>query len=483
MLGHRVRSWCRVGSGEAEVPATPTPLGARMRRPVGVTRLKRGPSPGAGPSTTPSSYAMPNPMSSLYLSRIRNGFAPAALVVVLAVLPADAAAQRTLSHALEDAEVGRALDYLSSQRRATAEYLVHIGGIISPSGAEHDRAQAVAERMRAIGLDSVRVTASPNAIGVIPGRSGRALVFVSTLDDLATVAEHQRAANGPPRIDGTRVVGPGTNTSLTTAALLAAAEAYLESDLAPEHDLVFAAVAQEETGLKGMKALYADYRERAVAFVDVLGDGHSISYGALGIHWWRVVAEGPPGHTLGGGLPNVNQALARAADRILSLPAAANRDASRTRLNVAMLQSGAVFNHKPDSGWISVDIRSMEADVIDEIEGQVRHILDEVQRETSISLRMEPFQLTPGGRIPGARESTLVTTAEAISQHLGYEPQMSESGSANLNVAIGAGSPAIGLGGSRGGDRGQPSEWADIDGMMRTAQHVLLLAATLGGRG
>jgi len=397
-------------------------------------------------------------------------------------LPCDGAAQSTLDQALETSEVQAALRYLSAERQATAEYLAHIGGIISPSGAEHDRAGAVAERMRAIGLDSVRVTESPNAIGVIPGRSGRALVFVSTLDDLATVAEHQRAASRPPRIEGTRVVGPGTNTSLTTAAILAAAQAYLESGLVPEHDLVFAAVAQEETGLKGMKALYEDYRDRAFAFVDVLCDGHSISFGALGIHWWRVIAEGPPGHTLGGGLPNVNQALARTADRILSLPAAASTDESRTRLNVAMLQSGAVFNHKPDSGWISVDIRSMEADVIDAIEGQVRRIIEEVQGETSIALRMEPFQLTPGGRIPGARESELVTTAQAVSRHLGYEPQMSESGSANLNVAIGAGSPAIGLGGSRGGDRGQPSEWADIDGMMRTAQHVLLLSATLGGR-
>ena len=72
-------------------------------------------------------------------------------------------------------------------------------------------------------------------------------------------------------------------------------------------------------------------------------------------------------------------------------------------------------------------------------------------------------------------------TARAISEHLGYAPQMSESGSANLNVAIGAGTSAIGLGGSRGGDRALPTEWADIDGMMRTAQHVLLLATVLGG--
>ena len=244
---------------------------------------------------------------------------------------------------------------------------------------------------------------------------------------------------------------------------------------------MFAAVAQEETGLRGMKALYEEYRDRADAFVDVLGDGHSISYGALGIHWGRVVAEGPPGHTLGGGMPNLNQAIGRAVDRILSLPAASNTDEARTRLNISMLQSGSVFNHKPATGWFSLDIRSMEAAVIEQIEADVRTILADVSAETGIGLNMEPFQITPGGRIPGALESRLVRTARDVSRHLGYEATMSESGSANLNVAIGAGTRAIGLGGSRGGDRGLVTEWADVDGMMRTAKHVLLLAVVLGG--
>ncbi len=371
---------------------------------------------------------------------------------------------------------------LAAARSGYAAYLAQLGGIISPSGEEFERAEAVAAKMREIGLDSVRVTDSPNVIGVIPGRSGRAIVFVSTLADLATVAEHQRAANRPVlEVSVDRVTGPGANTSLTTAAILAAAEGYLSADLQPEHDLVFAAVAEEETGLRGMKALYADYGARAQAFVDVLGDGQSISYGALGIHWWRVVAEGPPGHTLSGGMPNVNQAIGRAVDRILSLPAASSTDETRTRLNVSILESGAVFNHKPASGWFSVDIRSMEADIIEQIEGEVREIVATVATETGIDLRLEPFQLTPGGRIPGAVDSPLVKTAQAISRHLGHEPTLSESGSSNLNVAIAAGTPAIGLGGSGGGERGLATEWADVHVMMRTAHHVLPLAVVLGG--
>ena len=391
-----------------------------------------------------------------------------------------AQAPRALSEALEDRGVRGALEHVANTDR-TARFLAEIGAIVSPSGQELDRAEAVGRRMREIGLSDVEVDGTPNAVGIIPGRSGRALVFVSTLDDLATVAEHQRAASGQPRVEGDRVVGPGTNTSLTTAAMMAAAEAIVRSGLRPEHDLVFAAVAQEETGLVGMKDVYAEYRDRAVGFVDVLGEGGSISYGAINIHWGKVVASGPGGHSLGGGLPNVNQGIGRAVDRILQLHQPAMHTDSRTVANISMLNSGAVYNHKPETGWFSLDLRPMEAFLVEEMEADVRSILEEVFGETGITFEMEPFHLTPGGQIPGARESDLVVSAEAISRHLGLEPRLSNMGSSNMNVAIGNGTSAIGISGSRGGQRGFPDEWANIPAMMRTAKHIVLLSSTVGG--
>ena len=50
-----------------------------------------------------------------------------------------------------------------------------------------------------------------------------------------------------------------------------------------------------------------------------------------------------------------------------------------------------------------------------------------------------------------------------------------------MNIAIGNGTLAIGLGGSRGGKRAEAGEWANIPAMLRTATHVVLLAATIGG--
>jgi len=381
---------------------------------------------------------------------------------------------RPLPQALADPAVKKALALVDGSTEWTARLLVRLGGIVSPSGHEQARADATAAVMREIGLQHVDVDAAPNAIGLIPGRSDRAIVFVSTLDDLGPVAEFQRAAGHPPQIHGDQVVGPGTNTSSTTAAMLAAARALVSSGITPEHELVFAAVAQEETGMSGMKALYARYRDRADAFVDILGDGRSISYGAITIHWWKVVAHGPAGHTLNGGVPNVNQGIGRAVDRILQIPQA---PAERTVVNVSILQSGSVFNHKPDTGWFSLDVRSLDAARVDAMETSIRTILEDVTKETTITFSLEPYQMTPGGQIPGARESALVTTSEAIAKYLGLTPAMGNAGSSNMNVAIGVGTLAIGIGGDRGAARGEAGEFADVPAMMRTAKHVLLLAA------
>jgi acetylornithine deacetylase/succinyl-diaminopimelate desuccinylase-like protein len=215
-----------------------------------------------------------------------------------------------------------------------------------------------------------------------------------------------------------------------------------------------------------------------VAFIDVLGEGSSLSYGALGIHWWRVHANGPAGHTLNGGLPNINQAIGRAVDRILQIPDPALYDDRRTRLNVAILSSGAVFNHKPETGWFSLDVRSLDPQHIDSMERQTRAILTQVTQELGIGFEIESVSKTPPGQIPGALDSTLVQNSIAISNYLGTDPTLSNAGSANLNIAIAGGTLSIAISSERGGQRGFADEWADIEVLQRTAKNVFLTAIT-----
>ncbi len=373
------------------------------------------------------------------------------------------------------------LEFISKNQEKYNQWLVEIGGIISPSGKEQGRAASVASKMKAIGLQDVIVDDEPNAIGIIPGEIDSAIVFISTLDDLAGVAEHQKAQNAPPIVEGNRVIGPGTNTSSITISILAAAEAIIKQSIKPYYTLVFAAVAQEETGLVGMKSVFNDYKDQSILFVDVLGDGHRLSYGALGIHWWKVFANGPAGHTLRSGWPgqpHVNQAIGRAVDRILTLPQPNETRERVTRINVGMIESGNVFNHKPERGYFTLDIRSLDENIILDIEADVRKILDGVEAETGVTFELEPFQIMPGGQIEGFENGRLLGKAKAISSFLGYEADLSNAGSSNMNVALSQGKKAIGLGGSRGGNRGFPDEYADSDAMIRSAQHVFLIGTS-----
>lgn len=389
---------------------------------------------------------------------------------------------QAIIQSFDNKQTASSIKFLEKNRDQYINWLIEIGQIISPSGQEQQRAKAVGEIMKKIGLKNVSVDEMPNAVGILPGRSEQCIVFVSTLDDLAGVAEHQRNTNKPPYVDGNKVIGPGTNTSSITVSMLAAAEAMIQSKQTPEYTLVFAAVAQEETGLKGMKYLFDQYKDKAIVFVDILGDGRSISYGALGIHWWKIIASGPPGHTLQTGMPhqpNVNQGIGRAVDRILQLPQPLQYNDLRTRINVGMIQSGNVFNHKPDTGFFSLDIRSLDEKIIAGIEANVQQLLMEVSTETKIKFDMEPFQIMKAGQIDGFLESAQVQTAISVSKFLGYQPNLSNTGSSNMNVAISEGVPAIGMGGSRGGQRGFADEWADVDAMMNAAKHVFLYANAL----
>lgn len=339
-----------------------------------------------------------------------------------------------------------------------------IARIYSPSGNEVLRAEYIAEKFREYGIHNAYVDGNGNAIGLIKGEGeGPTVTFLGTMDDLATVAEMVKSWDKPIEETEGKLIGPGTNSSASCATIIGLAKLFTLPEVRFKGRIYLVGVVQEETGLTGIKGFLSDHPDEVDYLIDIMAGTGSISYGALGIHWFKIHFKGYRGHTLGGGLPNVTRGVAKAVDRIFSIPLPSEPPEKKTFLNIAMLGAGKVFNHKYDDGWFSVDLRSMDNDIINITKEKILSIVKTVAEEEQLEWWVEKFSETPAGQIPGARDSKLVRVAEEATKVLGSKVSLSNRGSSNMNVGISKQIPSISVGGNRGGERDTTEEYANIE--------------------
>jgi hypothetical protein len=306
------------------------------------------------------------------------------------------------------------------------ESLVSLASIGSPSDQEQDRGRMSAQRMRAIGLEDAAIDAASNVVRRIRGRSDQALVIITALDHLGASARLQRPSRQRPHREGDRVV-------------------------------------------------FDEVRTRAAAWVDVLGNGEEIVYGAGTPRWWKVVAHGQEGHTEQVGWPSVSRRIARAADRILALRQPHRYEDSFMRVGIT--ESGTVYNDKRGSGSISRDVRSIQRTEVKEIDADVAAVLQPVHAGTGVRFDLLPATARDSGQVPEARSSHPVQLAAEVSRHPGLVAVVSLK-----NVL-----PHEHLAKSRAcchrplrrprGQSATPGGCEPIRAMIQAAEHVALLAA------
>ncbi|MCP4711530.1 MAG: M20/M25/M40 family metallo-hydrolase [Planctomycetes bacterium] len=336
--------------------------------------------------------------------------------------------------------------------------------LYSPSGNEALRARYIVGKFKSYGIESARIDSHGNAVGMVEGKTeGPAIVFLGTMDDLATVAEMVKTWDKAIEEKDGRLIGPGTNSSATCATLLGVARLFTLEEVSFAGKVYFVGVVQEETGLTGIKGFLDDHPGEIDYVVDIMSGIGSISYGAIGIHWFKIHFKGNRGHTLSGGLPNVTRAVAQAVDRIFDLTVPKSPADKRSHLNISMLGAGSVFNHKHDDGWFSVDLRSMDNDVLNGLKREIFTIAEEVAAVHGFEYLVENYSEVPAGQIPGARDSDLVRIAEEATLLLGSGASLGNSGSSNMNVGIAHRIPSISTGGSRGSGRNTFDEYANVE--------------------
>jgi acetylornithine deacetylase/succinyl-diaminopimelate desuccinylase-like protein len=384
------------------------------------------------------------------------------------------------------ASLDKARARLRAGDRRVLETQVTVSEIAAPTGEEHERAQWISARFRALGLSGVSIDDAGNVIGRRDGIAD---------DDAVVVCAHLDTVfpRGTPlrvRHQGPCLLGPGIgDNGRGLAGMLALAETIDGRRLRTQRPIVFVATTGEEGvgDLRGAKHYFASAERRIHAAIALDGAGDErVVHRSLGSRRYRIVYDGPGGHSWAAfGVPNAVHAAALAGAKLTSL--AIPRD-PRTTLSIGRIGGGIAINAIPDNAWLEVDVRSVSASQLDRLDRELRLVARAAEQEENarrtpgtppLVCTIERIGDRPCGEVPA--DDPLVVSAIDATRLVGREPELTTA-STDANVPISAGIPAIAIGaGGRGGDAHTSGEWFEnAEGTLGLARALTILVTAAG---
>lgn len=348
-----------------------------------------------------------------------------------------------------------------------------------PAGPFHEdeRARQFSDDLKNIGLcpamDSIgNIIAGYESIGTDP------LVIAAHLDTVfpRTTPLQLRRKESTLFLPGISDNGAGI------VALLWALRAAKEAGIRFQRSIVAVGTVGEEGegNLRGVRHLFEHppWGSRNCEFIAVDGGGLSrITHQALGSRRFRVSMQGPGGHSWADfGRPNPIQAMAAAIHTFSNAGVSVRPGSS---FNFGVIRGGISVNAIPSEASMEVDLRSVAAGDLDELENRLRRTVGESARAAGVEFRIEKSGDRPSGTTPA--KLPIVQIALEASRAFGAEAQL-DVGSTDANIPISLGIPAIAIGG--GGSSGNihtPGEWFDPSQRHLGIQRLLTIAATLAG--
>lgn len=380
----------------------------------------------------------------------------------------------------------RALVHRTDSRTLSEQ--VELARIPAPPLGEAERAARFRALLVEMGCPEPRVDAVGNVVALLPASSGESppLLVAAHLD---SVFSGDRRS---PRWTRGRVHTPGiTDNARGLAAVLALVRVLIHAKVRTRRPVVFAATVGEEGAgdLRGVKHLFrADSPFRhAHAFVALDGAGvRRIVHRAVGSRRLRCTVHGPGGHSwTDRGAPNPIRAIAAA----IAATEAGEPDADPpVSLIPTRMGGGTSINAVPEEAWVEWDLRSEHPASIERTEARLRAAFERAVAEQNrarsrpypaLRSRVEVIGDRPAGSVPA--DCPAVRAAVAATRLLGEPPQLAASSTdANVPIALGIPSVALGAGGSSGGVH-TPGEWYDNRGGPLGIERALLTVLLLAG--
>ena len=431
----------------------------------------------------------------------------------------DGSAQRDpeayLRELLSREQVRTIMELLKEKDAETLAVQKELCAICSPSNHEDARAERYLSLMSGIGLDEVRMDEVHNVIGVLRGTgssisgagaedagestsgtgtedtgsapSGRnSLPSVVLAAHMDTVFPAGTDCTPVTKEDG-MVWAPGIGDDTRgMAEVYIIAKCLCALGIRASRDILFVGdVGEESVGdLRGVRHLFASGLNIG-AFLSIDGGRpESLVTGAIASCTFRFTFSGRGGHALSDfGIPNVNNAMARAAARIAELEVPED---PRTVFNIGVMRGGVSPNAIPSEAVMDVNLRSEDNGELDRIcrytQAAVRDAADAENARWKYPDGKVTVEETILTRRPGGLQSPdlpLVRTAVEAYRAFGMEPRITRAASTDANIPISLGIPAVtlGRGGRCYGTHSVTEHFDPADAYLGVQKNCLLLLA------
>jgi acetylornithine deacetylase/succinyl-diaminopimelate desuccinylase-like protein len=358
-----------------------------------------------------------------------------------------------------------------------------VASVPSPTGHEGAKADLLAELFAAEGL-ACEQDALGDVVARIPGRlaaeaGGAPLLIAAHIDTVFPLGTPLDVA-----VSDARMAGPGVgDNSIAVAAVVKLTELLRRAGEVPPVDvLVTGNVGEEGLGnLRGIREVMNAHPE--VGAVIAL-EGHNlgrVTHVAVGSRRFRIVAEGPGGHSWGDfGRPSAVHALSRLIGELDAIPLPRT---PKTTLNVGTVEGGVSVNTIAPSASCLVDLRSTDESALHRLSERVTRLCAKGSRADGVTFALETIGERPAGMAPV--ESPIVQVAARTLATLGIEASFDAS-STDANVPIAAGTPAVCIGLTTGGNVHRTDEYIDLepipDGLAQLALVTLGVAEFLAAK-
>ncbi len=347
-------------------------------------------------------------------------------------------------------------DYRAAADRVREHWLAHlalIGEIPAPTFAEQMRAEMIAERFAAAGLQACVVDARGNASALLPGRSGATTLLVAAhADTLAAEGEQPEV-----EIYQERVVGPFVGDNAPAVAALATLPMLLEQlNIRLNANLVLLAAArtQGRGNLEGVRAFLSESGSRFTSALCLesfqLG---RLNYASVGMLRGEITCRLPADYNWAQfGSTGTVIPMADVIQRISRIPVPQR---PLTTIVIGTVQGGIAPGNVARETVLGFEVRSESVEMLNQIREQLEDITEDVTAQSGklvsldIYVRREPAALDIG--------HPLVRQARAIIGGLGLTPSLYPSTSMMAGLRD-AGLPVVTLGLTTGERRNELEE-------------------------